>query len=120
MDNDDDDFLIGAFRKAPLSNLLLNWLDKKFTTGKHAGKTLKEVIQNDIAYLEWYCINDTDFIVDLDLFNFIKVNHPDFSISAEAQLINTKKLNEFNEFMDRENKKFEKIIDNLPDYFNND
>lgn len=60
-------------------------LDTEFTFGKYEGKTVKEVLEIQPAYLDWCAINLDHFYISDETITEIKEIIPDFTISEEGK-----------------------------------
>lgn len=59
-------------------------LDSEFNFGKYEGKTVKEIIEIQPAYLDWCAINLDHFYISDEIIEEIKVIKPDFTITEEG------------------------------------
>ena len=60
-------------------------LDTEFTFGKYEGKTVKDVLEFQPAYLDWCAINLDHFYISDETITEIKEIKPDFTISEEGK-----------------------------------
>ena len=60
-------------------------LDSEFPFGKYEGKTVKEVLEIQPAYLDWCAINLDHFYISDETITEIKEIKPDFTISEEGE-----------------------------------
>lgn len=60
-------------------------LDSEFNFGKYEGKTVKEIIEIQPAYLDWCAINLDHFYISDEIIEEIKVIKPDFTITEEGK-----------------------------------
>lgn len=65
-------------------------LDTQFTFGKHSKKTVRQVVDIELSYIEWCAINLDHFFMYADELAEIKKIKPDFKLTDEA----TQKLSE--------------------------
>ncbi len=55
-----------------------------FTSGKHKGKTLREILDEEPEYLDWCAINNDQFYISDTVIKEIQKIIPDFKLSKEA------------------------------------
>jgi hypothetical protein len=60
-------------------------LDTEFTFGKYDGKTVKEILEIQPAYLDWCAINLDHFYISDEIIAEVKAIIPSFVISDEGQ-----------------------------------
>lgn len=60
-------------------------LETKFTFGKYQGKTISEVIELQMSYLDWCIINLEHFYLSDEVFEQINGISPNFHFSEQAQ-----------------------------------
>jgi hypothetical protein len=60
-------------------------LDTEFTFGKYEGKTVKEILEIQPAYLDWCAINLDHFYISDEIIAEVKAIIPSFVISDEGQ-----------------------------------
>ena len=60
-------------------------LDTEFTFGKYEGKTVKEILEIQTAYLDWCAINLDHFYISDEIIAEVKAIIPSFVISDEGQ-----------------------------------
>src|SRR5690554_957889 len=68
-------------------------LDTEFTFGKYEGKTVREIIEIQPAYIDWCAINLDHFYISTEVIEEIKASYSNFKISEEG----VNKLNEKHE-----------------------
>lgn len=59
-------------------------IDTEFTFGKYVGKTMKEILEIQPAYLDWCAINLDHFYISEDVIEEIKASYSGFKISEEG------------------------------------
>lgn len=82
-------------------------LDTEFTFGKYEGKTVREILEIQPAYLDWCAINLDHFYISEEVIEEIKVSYSDFKISEEG----VNKLNEKYEQWEGEQEDYEEYDD---------
>lgn len=82
-------------------------LDTVFTFGKYEGKTVREILEIQPAYFDWYAINLDHFYISEEVIKEIKVSYSDFKISEEG----VNKLNEKYEQWEGEQEDYEEYDD---------
>lgn len=87
-------------------------LDTEFTFGKYEGKTVREILEIQPAYLDWCAINLDHFYISEEVIEEIKVSYSDFKISEEG----VNKLNEKYEQWEGEQEDYEEEYDDYDDY----
>ena len=60
-------------------------LDTEFTFGKYEGKTVKEILEIQLTYLDWCAINIDHFYISDEIVAEIKEIKPDFTITEEGK-----------------------------------
>lgn len=60
--------------------------------GKYAGKTIKEIIQLEPSYIDWYMINNFDFYISKETINKITQINPMFSLSEKGESVRKIKI----------------------------
>ena len=68
-------------------------INDRFTFGKHTGKTILEVIGEDIGYINWCLINLDHFVISDDSIDEIKKCVPEFKLSDLAEQVRLQKMN---------------------------
>ena len=68
-------------------------INDRFSFGKHTGKTILEVIGEDIGYINWCLINLDHFIISDDSIDEIKKCVPEFKLSDLAEQVRLQKMN---------------------------
>ena len=76
-------------------------LETEFSFGKFEGKTVKEVLDLQISYLEWCLLNLDHFYVSDEVIAEIKLLKPSFEISESTVKVRDSKLATWQE--EREN-----------------
>ena len=87
-------------------------LDTEFTFGKYEGKTVREILEIQPAYLDWCAINLDHFYISEEVIEEIKVSYSDFKISEEG----VNKLNEKYEQWEGEQEDYEEEYNDYDDY----
>lgn len=78
-----------------LKNVQYYYLDRKYSSGKYEGKTVKDVLLNyNPSYIEWCIKNDWYFYISNEEIENIKKIKPNFALSTYAK----KKVKEKNGF----------------------
>jgi hypothetical protein len=60
-------------------------LNSEFAFGKFKGKTVKEVLELQPTYLEWFAINLDHFYITDEAITELKESQPDFNFTDEAR-----------------------------------
>ena len=68
-------------------------INDRFSFGKHTGKTILEVIGEEIGYINWCLINLDHFVISDDSIDEIKKCVPDFKLSDLAEQVRLQKMN---------------------------
>ena len=68
-------------------------INDRFSFGKHTGKTILEVIGEDIGYINWCIINLDHFVISDDSIDEIKKCVPEFKLSDLAEQVRLQKMN---------------------------
>ncbi|AGY54606.1 hypothetical protein BRDCF_p1979 [Bacteroidales bacterium CF] len=87
-------------------------LDTEFTFGKYEGKTVREILEIQPAYLDWCAINLDHFYISEEVIEEIKVSNSDFKISEEG----VNKLNEKYEQWEGEQEDYDEEYNDYDDY----
>ncbi len=67
-------------------------INDRFSFGKHTGKTILEVIGEDIGYINWCLINLDHFVISDDSIDEIKKFIPVFKLSDLAEQVRCFKM----------------------------
>lgn len=62
-------------------------LDTEFTFGKYTGKSIRQILDLQLPYIDWCAINLDDFYISKNVIMEIKKIKPGFSLSAEGTKI---------------------------------
>lgn len=87
-------------------------LDTEFTFGKYEGKTVREILEIQPAYLDWCAINLEHFYISEEVIAEIQATYSDFKISEEGM----NKLNEKYEQWEGEQEDFDDDYDDYENY----
>ena len=68
-------------------------INDRFSFGKHTGKTILEVIGEDIGYINWCLINLDHFVISEDSVDEIKKCIPVIKLSDLAEQVRLQKMN---------------------------
>jgi hypothetical protein len=60
-------------------------LDTEFTFGKFQGKTMTDILNEDLSYLDWCLINLDHFCISSETLDSIRRIKPNFSLSETAE-----------------------------------